>query len=250
MTTKKNPSSPTTVRLQVALSKHGISSRRKAATLIGDGLVQVNGRVVREKGYRVDPLKDEICVGTHLIEASKKQTHLYYLFHKPLGVTTTLEDAHASHTLEEFVRHLPTRVYPVGRLDRDSTGLLLLTNDGDLAFRLAHPRYGVEKHYRVSVSGGGITAAAKKKLENGIILEEGKTAPCRVRIVRDNEMEIALHEGKKRQIRRMCEAIGCRVVSLHRFGYGPLGIEGLKPGHLRALTAKELACLKKAAGLQ
>jgi 23S rRNA pseudouridine2605 synthase len=249
MTEKKEPKGE---RLQVVLARFGVASRRGVVSLIEEGKVRVNGEVVREKGFRVDTAADKISVGGEALEVSAPRRLVTYVFNKPKGVMTTLQDPHAERMIADFFTDIPERVFPVGRLDRDTTGLILMTNDGELAFRLTHPKFGVKKRYRVRVRGL-VKAEAVKPLEKGITLEEGRTAPCRIEIDRaetdETTLFVTLHEGKKRQIRRMFEAIGHRVTDLERVSYGPLELGRLKPGERRELPAGELRELKKAAGL-
>jgi 23S rRNA pseudouridine2605 synthase len=168
-------------------------------------------------------------------------------------VTTTLHDPHAERTILEFFRNMPDRMYPVGRLDRDTTGLLILTNDGELAFRLTHPKFGVEKNYHALVEGA-VTEQKIKMLERGVDLEEGRTAPCRITILKKTAratlLSVTLHEGKKRQIRRIFDLVGHRVMELQRLSYGPISLDNLKEGHKRELTMKEVQMLERATGLR
>ena len=239
-------------RLQVVLARFGIASRRGVVTLIEDGKVEVNGKVVLEKGFRVDAAKDSIRIeGEQLSSGPLKK--VYYVFNKPKGVMTTLQDPHAESTVADFFKDVSERVFPVGRLDRDTTGLLILTNDGELAFRLTHPKFGVPKRYHALVTGS-VTDAEVKKLEKGVELEEGMTAPCKIQIDgkdrRHTELFVILHEGKKRQIRRIFELVGHRVVELERVNYGPLELGNLDTGEKRPLSAKEVRILYDATGAQ
>ena len=160
-------------------------------------------------------------------------------------MVSTARDTHGRPTVVELVRSR-RRLYPVGRLDADSTGLILLTNDGELAERLTHPRYGVEKVYRARVQPARVSRRALEALRQGVELEDGKTAPARVRQPRPGVLEITIREGRKRQVRRMCEAVGHRVVELRRVAFGPLGLRGLEPGRSRRLTAAEVGRLRRA----
>lgn len=235
-------------RLQVALARHGLASRRGVVDLIEAGKVSVNGAVVREKGHRVLP-GDVLAVEGRELSGEESREKRTYMFYKPKGVMTTLQDPHAEHTVADFFKDVSARLFPVGRLDRDTTGLLLMTNDGDLAFRLTHPKFGVEKHYAVRAAGV-VSAENIKKLEKGIELEDGRTAPCRVRIDENHskytDLTVVLHEGKKRQIRRIFEAIGHRVVELERFQYGPLDLGDLRMGQKRELRPSEIQALERA----
>lgn len=238
-------------RLQVVLARFGIASRRGVVETIEAGKVKVNGQVVLEKGFRVDAEKDKIEVEGASLPEGASQKKVYYAFHKPKGVMTTLQDPHAEKTVADFFKDVPERVFPVGRLDRDTTGLLILTNDGELAFRLTHPKFGVPKRYHALVRGV-VTEAEVQKLEKGVELEEGMTAPCQIRIekkdARQTELFVVLHEGKKRQIRRIFELIGHRVIELSRQNYGPLALGQMRPGEKRRLSSKEIQSLYAATG--
>jgi 23S rRNA pseudouridine2605 synthase len=240
-------------RLQVVLARFGIASRRGVVTLIEDGKVSVNGEVVREKGFRVDPAKDRVIVEGRALETDVPQRKSYFALNKPKGVMTTMQDPHAEKAVADFFKDVPARLFPVGRLDRDTTGLLLMTDDGELAFRLTHPRYGVKKLYRATVRGE-VTEAVVKRLESGVKLEEGMTAPCQIRVERraadKTTLQIVLHEGKKRQIRRIFDLVGHRVLELERLAYGPVQLGDLRPGARRALTAAEVRSLEDAAGIK
>lgn len=235
-------------RLQVALARHGIASRRGVVELIEAGQVTVNGEVVREKGFRVKP-DDRLAVEGRELSGEESREKRTYMLYKPKGVMTTLQDPHAERTVADFFQDVSVRLFPVGRLDRDTTGLLLMTNDGDLAFRLTHPKFGVEKHYAVRVKGI-VTDAKVKQLEKGIELEDGMTAPCRVKIDEGHskytDLTVILHEGRKRQIRRIFEAIGHRVMELERFQYGPLDLGDLRIGQKRELKSSEIQALHAA----
>jgi 23S rRNA pseudouridine2605 synthase len=208
--------------------------------------VRVNGEVGQLN--TVVGRRDVVEVDGARIE---RQPLSYVLLHKPAGVVTTASDPQGRPTVVELVPHEP-RVVPVGRLDVDTTGALLLTNDGDLAHRVAHPRYGVPKVYEADVVGSP-SADALARLRDGVELEDGVTAPARVRALargdRSTRLELTLHEGRKRQIRRMCEAVGHPVRGLRRVRYAGLDVEGLEPGEWRELTSGEVAALKAAVGL-
>ncbi len=240
-------------RLQVVLSRFGIASRRGVVTMIEAGKVTVNGNVILEKGFRVNAASDKITVdGVELaVEVSLEKR--YFIFNKPKGVMTTLQDPHAERTVADFFKDVSARVFPVGRLDRDTTGLLLMTNDGELAFRLTHPKFGVKKRYRARVQGV-VTAEKVKRLENGIDLEEGRTAPCTVeieaRMPKETHLYVTLHEGKKRQIRRVFERIGHRVIELERLSYGPLSLGDLRFGEKRELKPHEIRLLEEVTGIR
>ena len=248
---------PGTERLQVVLARFGIASRRGVVAMIEEGKVTVNGEVVKEKGFRVNANKDQIQVAGQELARGVVQEKRYFLLYKPRNVMTTMQDPHAEHTVAEFFQDVPERLFPVGRLDRDTTGLILMTNDGELAFRLTHPKFGVKKRYHVRVKGL-VTSEEVKRLEAGVELEEDgvkdRTAPCQITIEKFNPKETALrvvlHEGKKRQIRRMFDGIGHRVLELERTDYGPLSLGDMKPGDRRELPNSDVRKLKEAAGLK
>jgi 23S rRNA pseudouridine2605 synthase len=225
------------MRLNAYLARSGIASRRAADDLIKAGRVQVNGTTGQlntfvKRGDRVE-LDGESVVPQQLA---------YVLLNKPAGTLTTARDPQGRPTVLELV-DLPERVVPVGRLDADTTGALLLTNDGPLAHRLAHPRYGVEKVYEAEVEGRP-GPEALRQLEEGIELEEGRTAPARARLLEPSTIELALHEGRKHQVKRMCEAVGHPVLRLHRSRYAGLSVEGLEPGTWRELEPSEVSRLR------
>ena len=225
------------MRLNVFLARAGVASRRGADELIKAGRVTVNGEpgelntfvaandVVELDGERLQP-----------------QQLAYVLLHKPAGVVTTARDPQGRPTVVDLVDH-PARVVPVGRLDADTTGALLLTNDGPLAHRLAHPRYGVEKVYEAEVEGDP-SVEALERLRNGVELDEGRTAPARARRLGPSRIELTLHEGRKHQVKRMLAAVGHPVTRLHRSRYAGLTLEGLEPGRWRELEPFETARLR------
>jgi 23S rRNA pseudouridine2605 synthase len=239
-------------RLQKILAHAGVASRREAEQWIIEGRVAVNGTVVRKLGARADPAKDSIKVDGKRIKVA--QAPLYFALHKPPGVVTTLDDPQHRPDLRQFLRRFGqrTRCYPVGRLDFNSSGLLLLTNDGELARRLMHPRFGVSKCYHVKLSSCP-TADDLTRLREGIRLEDGITAPARVRILqklRKNAwIEIEIHEGRKREVRRMFLALGYFVEKLVRVRIGAVPLGELGPGALRPLSATEVRKLKQSVGL-
>ena len=242
-------------RLQKYLAHAGIASRRHAEELIAAGAVSVNGSIVRELGVRVDPAHDEVRVRGRLVRPAT--SHLYILLNKPVETVTTAHDPQRRRTVLDLLaaEWVAQRVYPVGRLDVDTEGLLLLTNDGELALRLTHPRYALTKEYEALVDSRP-SAAAMTALTRGMMLpaETRPTAPARAWIVDDTSEEgiwlgIELHEGRKRQVRRMLAVAGLSVLALWRVRVGPLTLGSLKPGASRLLTAKELATLRHAVGL-
>jgi pseudouridine synthase len=227
------------VRLNAYLARAGVASRRGVEELIRAGRVRVNGEVAGlatfvEAGDRVE------LDG----RALEPEALAYVLLHKPAGVVTTASDPHGRPTVVDLVK-LPQRVVPVGRLDADTTGALLLTNDGPLAHRLAHPRYEVDKVYEAEVEGEPDDEALRR-LAEGVELEDGRTAPAAVRRLGPSRLELTLHEGRKHQVKRMCEAVGHPVTRLHRRGYAGLSLGGLAPGAWRELTAAEVAALRAA----
>src|SRR5207248_4988259 len=231
------------MRLNAYLARAGVASRRKADELIKAGRVTVNGAPGQLNtfvggGDRVE-VDGQAVVGQRLA---------YVLLHKPAGVVTTARDPFARRTVVELV-DLAERVVPVGRLDADTTGALLLTNDGPLAHRLAHPRYGVEKVYEVDVEGRPGDAALQA-LAKGVELEDGVTAPATVRRLAPARLELTLHEGRNRQVKRMCEAVGHPVRRLHRSRYAGLTLEGLEPGAWRELEPFEVELLSRQPGRQ
>jgi 23S rRNA pseudouridine2605 synthase len=227
------------MRLNAYLARTGVASRRGADELIKTGRVRVNG--VRGELNTFVKEGDVVDLdGRHLMP----QRLAYVLLHKPPGVVTTARDPHGRPTVVDLVEH-DSRVVPVGRLDADTTGALLLTNDGDLAHRLAHPRYEVEKVYEAEVEGEPADAALAK-LAEGIELEDGITAPARALRLGPSLVELSLHEGRKHQVKRMLEAVGHPVQRLHRSRYAGLTVDGLEPGKWRELTADELAGLRAA----
>jgi 23S rRNA pseudouridine2605 synthase len=204
--------------------------------------VTVAGEVVTDPARDVDESSDVKLDGEPLAPEPRE----VYALNKPRGVVSTARDTHGRRTVTEFV---PTqrRLYPVGRLDADSTGLILLTNDGDLANRLTHPRFEVEKTYRARVEPAPVPETALRALREGVELDDGRTAPARARQVEPGLLEITIHEGRKRQVRRMCEAVGHRVTALERTGFGPLRLDKLQAGEFRPLTPAEVERLRKAA---
>ncbi|MEM8924089.1 MAG: pseudouridine synthase [Actinomycetota bacterium] len=231
---------PAGERLQKALARAGVGSRRVSEDLIAEGRVLVNGNVA-ELGARVTD-DDEITVDGAII--STKVDGVTYLLNKPKGTVTTATDTHGRPIVVDLVPDEP-RVFPVGRLDLDTEGLLLLTNDGALAHRLTHPSFGVEKEYLAHVRGRP-NRAAIRRLREGVELDDGLTAPAKASVVAPGMIRLTIHEGRNRQVRRMCEAIGHPVLRLARTRIGPLSDARLKPGHWRPLTTDELLDLQRA----
>jgi len=236
-------------RLQKFIARCGVASRRKAEAMISAGRVMVNGKIVTELGVKVDPEQDKIRVDGEEIRIEADQ--VYILLHKPEGYVTTVSDPRGRLTVLDLIIDSPSlhkvRLFPVGRLDFNTTGLLILTNDGALAYALTHPSHQVDKTYEAWVQGVPAERGLKA-LREGILLEDGITAPAKVEILKVKEgnarLRLIIHEGRKRQVRRMCQAIGHPVRELKRIAFGPLGLGRLKPGAYRTLSAKELSSLK------
>jgi 23S rRNA pseudouridine2605 synthase len=231
------------VRLVKFLAHGGVASRRKAETIIGNGRVTVGGRVVTDPALDVGE-GDDVRVDGSPVGA---EAHEVWVVNKPAGVVSTAREPGARPAVVELVDSA-ARLYPVGRLDADSTGLLLLTNDGELANRLTHPRYEIAKTYRARLAKAPADRDLQR-LRSGVELEDGPTAPAQVERVARHEIEITLREGRNRQVRRMLEAVGNRVVELRRISFGPLRLGDLGPGESRTLTPAELQRLRAAAGL-
>jgi 23S rRNA pseudouridine2605 synthase len=225
------------VRLNAYLARAGVASRRKADELIKAGRVTVNGEQGQLNTFVAAVDRVEVDG-----EPVAKQRLAYVLLHKPPGVVTTASDPQGRPTVVDLVGH-EARVVPVGRLDVDTTGALLLTNDGELAHRLAHPRYGVDKVYEAEVDGEP-DEDDLRRLRDGVELDDGVTAPARVRLLAPSRVELILHEGRNRQVKRMLEAVGHRVRSLHRPRYAGLTLDGLAPGEWRELSSDEIDALR------
>jgi 23S rRNA pseudouridine2605 synthase len=235
------------IRLQKVLSQAGIASRRAAEKLIAGGRVMVNGTTVTEMGVKVDPATSEIKVDGRRVKAAER--HRYILLYKPAGVVTTRSDPQRRRTVIELLSGVREYVYPVGRLDYDTEGLLLLTNDGELAAQLTHPRHGVERTYEAKVSGMP-DEEALDRLRTGIPLDGHRTLPADVVLVNKGRRDryglvrMTIREGRNRQVRRMLEAVGHPVRELTRTRFGPITERRLKPGQWRELTAEEVRTLK------
>ncbi len=229
-------------RLQKVLASTGYGSRRICEDLIAARRVTVNGEVA-VLGRRVDAENDLVAVDG--VPIGVRPDLVYYLLNKPVGVVTTSRDTHQRPTVVELVPSEP-RVFSVGRLDVDTEGLLLLTNDGDLANRIAHPSHGIEKEYLVEVAGGAVSAGSIRTLREGVELDDGITAPAKVSQPEPGVLRITIHEGRNRQIRRMCDAVGHRVTRLVRTRIGPLTDRSLQPGVWRQLTTDEWRALTEA----
>lgn len=236
-------------RLQKFLAEAGVDSRRKSEDLIRAGRVTVDRRTA-ELGASIDPETQQVAVDGRVVTREKKE---YWVLNKPRGILTAVSDPRGRATVVERVP-ASVRVFPVGRLDLDSTGVLLLTNDGELTARLLHPRYHVDKEYVVTVLGL-VTDATVARLRKGVVLDDGLTAPAEVEVLRSGRFEghvatmlrITIHEGRKRQVRRMLEIVGHRVVGLHRSRFGALTDSGLAPGQVRPLSPDEVEQLRRSA---
>ena len=225
------------MRLAKYLAHAGVASRRASETLIAEGRVQVDGRIVTDPATDVGPA-DDVRFDGEPLRAERTEVHL---LNKPKGVVSTASDTHGRPTVVSLI-NTGKRLYPVGRLDTDTTGLILLTNDGELANRLTHPRYEVPKTYRAKLDRP-VGDEELQRLRAGIVLDDGPTAPAKVRQRKPGDVEITIHEGRKRQVRRMFEAIGRRVVQLERVALGPLTLQGLPEGRHRRLTPAEVDSL-------
>ena len=231
------------MRLQTFLAHAGVASRRSAEGIIGSGRVAVNGQVVRDRSFSVAEGKDTVALDGKAISLVSKE---YYILNKPKGVTSTVKDAYAARTVIELLPKDSGRLYPVGRLDRETTGLILLTNDGDLAYRLTHPRFEIKKIYRARVKGI-LREEEAHILAKGVELEDGVSAPAKIKVVSRTKDEtvcdIEIHEGKKRQVRRMFAAVGHKALELKRTSFAGIKLGDLKEGESRRLTDEELKLL-------
>lgn len=236
------------IRLQKFLAEAGVASRRKAEELIANGKVYVNGRIA-QIGDKVDPKRDSVTLNGKKIKQDTQT--VYYMLYKPRGYVTTMSDEKDRKCVAELMRNVSKRVYPIGRLDRDSEGLLLFTNDGDFANALMHPSRHIQKVYRVSVRPA-ITEAQITVLTSSLMIDGKKTMPADVRVLsRDTDkstLEIVLYEGRNRQIRRLCEEAGLETLRLKRVSIGQLSLGKLKPAEYRELTPNEVAALKRESG--
>lgn len=230
------------VRLQKYMADLGIASRRKSEQMIADGMVKVNGRTAAI-GDKVNPKRDKVTVKGRKIAAGAKAKRYYIMLNKPRGYVTTMSDEMGRKCVAELVKDIPARIYPVGRLDRDSEGLLLMTNDGEFANRVTHPSKHVYKVYRVTVRPA-INEEQLVEMSSGMVIDGKKTAPAEVRVVQREEgrcvLEIILREGRNRQIRKMCEQLGLEVPRLKRIAVGQVKLGGLKSGAWRELTKDEV----------
>jgi len=235
-------------RLQKYLAHAGLGSRRSCEEIILKGKVKVNGKIVTTLGTKVNPTRDNIEVNNQLI--TNKEDKVYLLLNKPDGYVTTVKDPRGRPTVIDLIENINKRIYPVGRLDYETEGLLLLTNDGKLAYRLTHPSYKIDKVYEALVKGNP-TKEKLSKLRNGIELEDGITEPAKVKVLKKFSdktlLEITIHEGRNRQVRRMCRIAGFSVISLQRTGFAFLSLADVNEGDFRYLTDQEVEKLKKLA---
>jgi 23S rRNA pseudouridine2605 synthase len=232
------------MRLAKYLAHAGVASRRAAQELIRSGRVTVDGEVVDDLGRQLAG-GEEVRVDGEAVGGPEERA--VWLVHKPAGVVSTARDTHGRPTVVSLVPAAGARLYPVGRLDADTTGLILVTNDGELANRLTHPRYEVPRTYEATVGGGPVGEGALRALRAGVRLEDGVTAPASVRALGPDRLELVMHEGRKRQVRRMCSAVGHPVRALRRVAFGPLRLGSLRAGEARRLEAAEVEALRTAA---
>jgi 23S rRNA pseudouridine2605 synthase len=233
------------MRVAKYLAHAGVASRRAAEDIVRAGRVTVGGAVVTDPARDVTDA-DAVAVDGAAVAGAEARVVL--ALHKPAGVVSTAADTHGRPTVVDLVDAAGMRLYPVGRLDADTTGLILLTNDGELANTLTHPSYEVPKTYRARVGGGRVADGALRELREGLELDDGRTAPARVRQVAPGVRELTIHEGRKRQVKRMCEAVGHPVQALERIAFGPLTLGDLRPGAARRLSPAEVERLRKAPG--
>lgn len=228
------------MRLAKYLAEQGVASRRKSEELIAEGRVSVNGNIIKEQGFKIDPLQDKVEVDGHMLQTADK---VYLLLYKPAGYISSVSDPWGRPVVTDLIKEEKSRIYPVGRLDLDTEGLLLMTNDGDFANIIIHPRYKMDKKYEALVQGK-VTKDAIKQLQKGILLEDGMTAPAGVHVLKHSSdktlLEVIIHEGRKRQVRRMLEAVGHPVIHLKRTEVGFLTLKGLKDGEYRYLNSQEV----------
>jgi 23S rRNA pseudouridine2605 synthase len=229
------------MRLAKYIAHAGVASRRAAEAVVAEGRVRVDGEIVTDPARDVDA-EHRVTVDGVALEGSEPR--VLYAVNKPVGVVSTAKDTHGRPTVTALVPAHGLRLYPVGRLDADSSGLILLTNDGELANRLTHPSFEVAKVYRAKLLDGPVGEGALNALRRGVQLQDGPTAPAAVRRVSATEIELTIHEGRNRQVRRMCAAVGHRVAELQRIGFGPLRLDGLAPGGYRRLSAAEVERLR------
>lgn len=238
-------SSDNTVRLNKYLANLGICARRDVKQFLKTKNVTINGERVRESGTRFNPTVDEVLINGNKIKQPKP---VYFLLNKPTGIISTTSDEYGRKNVTSLVPKVG-KIYPVGRLDKDTTGLILLTNDGELTNLLTHPSFHVDKMYQLTIKGF-VSKEQLKALRAGVLLDDGITAPAEVKVIKSDRMqtilEMVLHEGRNRQIRRMCETVGAELVALDRIKFGPISKGNLKVGSFRELTHAEIQSLKNA----
>jgi pseudouridine synthase len=238
------------IRLNKFLAQRGVASRRHADLMIADGRVSVNGQVVEDLGSKIDESSDQVAVDGKAVRG--KSGSIYWMLNKPRGILVTLDDPFERRTVRDLIPDLPAGVYPVGRLDKDSEGLLILTNDGELAYRLTHPRFEVAKRYVVRVRGL-MEDPSVARLQAGVFVDGRRTAPAKIEVfeksARGTVLQIEIHEGRKREVRKMLDAVGHPVLELKRVMFAGLSLSHLPAGHRRPLTGAEILRLKKAAGM-
>ena len=230
------------MRLAKFLAHAGVASRRGAEAIIADGRVTIAGRTVTDPARDVD-VDSGVAVDGKFLEGPEER--MVFLVNKPKGVLSTAADTHGRRTIVDLVPSRGARLYPVGRLDADSTGLILVTNDGDLAQRLTHPSFEVPRTYRATVRPIPVPEHALRKLREGVDLDDGRTAPAKVRQLKPGVLELTIHEGRNHQVKRMCEAVGHRVNTLQRIRFGPLRLDDLPEGGHRRLRAAEVETLRR-----
>lgn len=231
-------------RLQKYIARCGVASRRKAEELILQGHVKVNGVIIKELGSKIDPEKDSVTVYNRKI--FEKSEHIYIKLYKPEGYVTTVKDQFNRKTVLDLI-NINERIYPIGRLDYNTSGLLLLTDDGDIANKLMHPKYHIYKTYEVDIKGS-ISQDSINKLKTGVLIDGYKTAPAKVNILKQKEIstvQISIYEGKNRQVRKMFDSIGHNVIKLKRISFGDINLGQLKPGQWTYLTDDEIKFLKR-----
>ncbi len=233
------------MRLQKYMALAGVASRRKSEKIILQGKVKVNGKVIKQLGTKIDPNKDIVMVNDKKIEIEEQ--NIYIILNKPVGYVTTVKDQFNRKTVLDLIKNVKERIYPVGRLDYDTSGLLLLTNDGDITYKLTHPSYEIDKTYVATVEGTP-TKKEMKRFEEGLIIDGYKTSKAKIKIIRKNLnnsiLKITIHEGKNRQIRKMCQSINHPVICLKRISMGEIKLGSLETGKWRFLSKKEIQYLK------
>lgn len=236
------------IRLQKFLAEAGVASRRKCEEYIMAGKVKVNNEIVTELGTKVNPAKDKVYFENRLIKANEKESHIYIILNKPIGYVTTTKDQFDRPTVLDLIKNINKRIVPVGRLDMYTSGALILTDDGDFVYKITHPKHEITKTYTVTVKGI-VQEDEIKKLESGVKIENYITKEAKVKILKTDieknisRLEITIHEGKNRQVRKMCEAINKKVLALHRSKIGNITVRNMKIGEWRYLTKQELNSL-------